>query len=64
MIFTAAPSQAQVDAAKSAGMEFHLTPIGRKAFVPFVNSKKPVNSLTVEQVHLYQGDHQLERNGQ
>ena len=56
MIFAAAPSQAQVDAARSAGMEFHLTPIGREAFVFFVNSKNPVDSLTVEEVQgIYTG---------
>lgn len=57
MIFAAAPSQAQVDAARSAGMEFHLTPIGREAFVFFVNSKNPVDNLTVEEIQsIYTGD--------
>ena len=36
MIFAAGPSQAQLDAAKKAGVELHLTPIGREAFVFFV----------------------------
>ena len=57
MIFAAAPSQAQVDAAAKAGMEFHLTPIGREAFVFFVNSKNPVEALTVEEIQgIYTGD--------
>lgn len=56
MIFAAGPSQAQLDAAQKAGMEFHLTPIGREAFVFFVNSKNPVTDLTVEQIQgIYSG---------
>lgn len=56
MIFAAGPSQAQLDAAYAAGKEFHLTPIGREAFVFFVNSKNPVTGLTVEQVQgIYSG---------
>ena len=57
MIFAAAPSQAQLDAAEAAGMELHLTPIGKEAFVFFVNSKNPVTSLTVEQIQgIYTGE--------
>ncbi len=56
VIFCAAPSQDQLDAAKAAGMELHLTPIGREAFVFFVNSKNPVTGLTVEQLQgIYTG---------
>lgn len=56
MIFAAAPSQAQLDAAYKAGKEFHLTPIGREAFVFFVNSKNPVTGLTVEEIQgIYSG---------
>lgn len=56
MIFAARPSQAQLDAAEEAGMEFHLTPIGREAFVFFVNSKNSVTNLTVEQIQgIYSG---------
>lgn len=56
VIFVAAPSQEQKDAAKAAGMEFYLTPIGREAFVFFVNSRNPVKGLTVEQVKgIYSG---------
>ena len=56
MIFAAAPSQAQLDAAERAGMELHLTPIGREAFVFFVNSKNPVTNLTVEEIQgIYTG---------
>lgn len=57
VIFVAAPSQAQRDAAEAAGMELHLTPIGREAFVFFVNSRNPVEGLTVEQVKgIYSGE--------
>lgn len=56
IIFCAAPSQDQLDAAKAEGVELHLTPIGREAFVFFVNSKNPVDSLTVEQIRqIYTG---------
>lgn len=56
IIFAAAPSEAQLAAAKAAGMELHLTPIGREAFVFFVNSKNPVTNLTVEQIQgIYSG---------
>lgn len=57
MIFAAAPSQAQLEAAEKAGVEFHMTPIGREAFVFFVNSRNPVTGLTVEQVRgIYSGE--------
>jgi len=57
MIFAAAPSQDQLDQAAKAGMELHLTPIGREAFVFFVNSQNPVSDLTVEQIQkIYTGE--------
>jgi phosphate transport system substrate-binding protein len=57
MIFAAAPSETQIEAARNAGVEFHLTPIGREAFVFFVNSKNPVEDLTVEQIRgIYTGE--------
>ena len=57
MIFAAAPSEAQIEAARNAGVEFHLTPIGREAFVFFVNSKNPVEDLTVEHIQgIYTGE--------
>ena len=56
IIFCAAPSQDQLDAAAAAGVELHLTPIGREAFVFFVNSENPVEGLTVEQIQgIYTG---------
>ena len=57
MIFVAGPSQAQLDAASAAGKELHMTPIGREAFVFFVNSRNPVRSLTVEEIQkIYTGE--------
>lgn len=57
MIFVAGPSQAQLDAAAAAGKELHLTPIGREAFVFFVNIRNPVQSLTVEEIQkIYTGE--------
>ena len=56
LIFAAAPSQEQLDMAAQAEVELHLTPIGREAFVFFVNSKNPVEGLTVEEVQgIYTG---------
>ena len=57
MIFAAAPSQAQLEAAEAAGLQLHLTPIGREAFVFFVNSKNPVSDLSVEEIRgIYSGE--------
>ena len=57
MIFAAAPSQDQLDRAAEQGVELHLTPIGKEAFVFFVNSRNPVTGLTVEEVQgIYSGE--------
>ena len=56
LIFAAAPSQDQLEMARLAGKKLYLTPIGREAFVFFVNSRNPVEGLTVEQVqNIYTG---------
>lgn len=56
MIFVAAPSQKQQEAARAKGVELVLTPIGREAFVFFVHRENPVESLTVEQLQgIYSG---------
>lgn len=56
MIFAAAPSTAQKETAAKKGLELQMTPIGREAFVFFVNQKNPVNNLTVEQItDIYMG---------
>jgi len=57
IIFAAAPSQDQLDMVKAKGYELHMTPIGREAFVFFVNSKNPVDGITLEQVQgIYTGE--------
>lgn len=56
MIFVAAPSEAQKKIAEQKGLELKMTPIGREAFVFFVNQKNPVDNLTVEQItDIYMG---------
>ena len=56
IIFCAAPSKDQLALAERMGIELHLTPIGREAFVFFVNSENPVKGLTVEQIQgIYTG---------
>ncbi|AJD92601.1 membrane protein [Jeotgalibacillus malaysiensis] len=56
IIFVAGPSKRQELAAERAGHEFEMTPIGREAFVFFVNAKNPVDSLTIEEIQgIYSG---------
>ena len=50
IIFCARPSKEQLAAAKEKGLEMKLTPIGREAFVFFVNNKNPVTGLTTSQI--------------
>lgn len=58
IIFVAAPSEAQKQAAEQAGMKLYYTPIGREAFVFFVNGKNPVSNLTLEQIRgIYSGEY-------
>ncbi len=57
MIFVAGPSDAQLARAAELGVELHMTPIGREAFVFFVNNENPVEGLTVEQIQgIYSGE--------
>jgi len=57
IIFAAGPSKEQLEMAEKNGVELHLTPIGREAFVFFVNSKNPVDGLSVEQIQkIYTGE--------
>ena len=56
VIFVAGPSNKQLAMAKTEGVELKLTPIGKEAFVFFVNSKNKVNNLSVEQIkQIYSG---------
>jgi phosphate transport system substrate-binding protein len=50
VFFGAQPSDAQQQAAKAAGRQLTLTPIGREAFVVFVNQDNPVSGLTTAQI--------------
>jgi phosphate transport system substrate-binding protein len=50
IFFGAQPSQQQIQAAREKGVEFSLTPIAKEAFVFFVHTDNPVNSLTLEQI--------------
>lgn len=57
IIFAAAPSLAQQKQAKRAGKELKLTPIGREAFVFFVNKRNKVSGLTTDQIKdIYAGE--------
>jgi len=56
IIFVAEPSKAQIEAIKTQGDEFVLTPIGSEAFVFFTNSKNPVENLSVKLIQaIYYG---------
>ncbi|RDU38998.1 phosphate-binding protein [Neobacillus piezotolerans] len=56
IFFGAQPSEDQKRVAESQGKELLLTPIGKEAFVFFVNSKNPVDSLTIDQIKgIYSG---------
>lgn len=57
LIFVAGPSDAQLERARRAGKELKLTPIGREAFVFFVNEDNPVESLSQEEIRgIYSGE--------
>ncbi|WP_178024491.1 substrate-binding domain-containing protein [uncultured Paenibacillus sp.] len=57
IIFVAAPSEGQKAAARKQGKELKFTPIGREAFVFFVNASNPVSGLTTEQIRgIYSGE--------
>ena len=56
IIFCAPPSREQVAMAEEKGKTFNSTPIGKDAFVFFVNKSNPVNNLTIEQIQgIYSG---------
>ncbi|WP_404427902.1 extracellular solute-binding protein [Ureibacillus chungkukjangi] len=57
MIFVAAPSKSQLNRAESLGLDLKLTPIGREAFVFFVNKKNDIEGLSSEQLKgIYSGE--------
>ncbi|MBQ5950893.1 MAG: substrate-binding domain-containing protein [Lachnospiraceae bacterium] len=56
IIFAAEPSQEQKDDAAAAGVELVYTPIGREAFVFFVNARNPIEGITVKDIRgIYSG---------
>lgn len=57
IIFVASPSEEQAQVAKDCGVELVFTPVGREAFVFFVNSKNPIENITLEDVQkIYSGE--------
>lgn len=50
IIFVGGPSKAQEEFAKENGVELVYTPIGREAFVFFVNSQNPLENITIKQI--------------
>ena len=56
IIFVGAPSKKQEEYAESKGVKLIYTPIGKEAFVFFVNSENPISDITVEQIQeIYSG---------
>ena len=57
MIFAAGPSEAQLNHAEREGVELTMTPIGKEAFVFFVNEQNPVDDLSIEEIRgIYSGE--------
>ncbi|MCL1803747.1 MAG: substrate-binding domain-containing protein [Eubacteriaceae bacterium] len=56
IIFVAGPSESQLQAARQAGVELKLTPIGYEAFVFFVHKANSVDGLDIESIQrIYSG---------
>ena len=57
MFFTAHPSAEQMEYAKEQNAELEIVPVGREAFVFFVNSKNTIDGLTADQIKaIYRGE--------
>ncbi|SEO79532.1 phosphate transport system substrate-binding protein [Amphibacillus marinus] len=57
VIFAAGPSKNQLQLAETKGLSFNLTPIGREAFVFFVNKRNPIDELSIKDIKgIYSGD--------
>ncbi len=57
IIFAALPSEEQKQFAKENGVELVYTPIGKEAFVFFVNSKNPIDDISIEEIQkIYSGE--------
>ncbi len=56
IFFGARPSESQLQMAEETGVELKLTPIGKEAFVFFVNENNPVDALSSKQLRdIYSG---------
>lgn len=56
IIFVAGPSEEQEEFAKEQGVELIYTPIGKEAFVFFVNFENPIADLTLDEIKdIYSG---------
>lgn len=54
--FGAEPSKEQLEMAKSSGNELVMTPIGKEAFVFFVNESNPMDNLSISEIQgIYSG---------
>ena len=58
VFFSAAPSEEQKAYAEEQGVELVFTPVGKEAFVFFVNGNNPVDTLTAAQIRgIYGGEY-------
>ena len=56
IVFLAHPSKEQMQKAEKRGIKLRLTPIGKEAFVFFVNKRNPVNNLSTQELKdIYSG---------
>lgn len=56
IIFVAAPSKQQQEFAAQHSVELEYTPIGKEAFVFFVNSQNPIENITIDNIQdIYTG---------
>lgn len=57
VIFVAAPSKVQMEEAERLGVKMKLTPIGREAFVFFVNAENPISAISSDDLRkVYSGE--------
>ncbi len=57
LFFTAHPSGEQLESAAEKGVELEIVPVGLEAFVFFVNTSNPVDSLAADQIRaIYSGE--------
>ncbi len=63
ILFCAAASDEQIQYAKDKGVDLEFVPIGKEAFVFFVNKNNPVESLTIDQIRsIYSGEYKNWKN--